>query len=432
MQYKNLLKKSIAVIGIKSLAAITSFLFVVAITRLLGAAESGVYFTIFSIVTITALAARSGLDQTILKLIPRSKEDKGLLYKQKKYFTTRTLLIGFGLAGALALLSYSSELNILALFNLNNNQLAFYAMLPAVIFLSSAMISANILKASSKPYTGSILESLSIPALTLALLPLLVTKYGTTGAGIAYTLSALVTCFTAILIVNKNIKKAYSGSQINLKEINASSRPLFVVTFLQLLIKEGPVLLAAITLSKTDVSMLAVATRLSLLITILLIATTTILAPIISQLYNEKKYVAVYSLISKATMVLSIFGLGVITIAIIIGQKFLGEAFGQEFKQAYIPMLLLMGGQLVNISTGPVQTLLIMSSNERLVKNSTIIYTICTLILTTISSFYGINQIALSICTTTSIYNIWLMRASYIKCGMCPFIFNRKHNENTV
>jgi len=432
MRYVGLFGKSIVVVVIKAGAAVISFFLVTTITKSLGARDSGLYFTAFSMITILALAARTGLDQAALKLMPRSKCNPGLLWKQKNYFTVKTLIISVGLVVIVVLLIRTMPFNILALVGLEGQSALFYSILPSVIFLSVAMVSANIMKAISKAYIGSFVESFFIPALTILMIPPLTLDYGVVGAGLSYTAATFITFLIAVAALSRNIPRAISTTELNSKEIIASSSPLFAVTLLQLLIKEGPVLLAAIKLNPIDVSMLAVASRLSLLLTILLIATTTVLAPIISRMYSENKHIDIYKILTKTTGALVAIGLVIMLIAWVFGELLLAEAFGEDFRGAFLPMILLMAGQLVNISTGPVQTLLIMSSNEKFVKNSTIAFAVVTLILATGASFYGVIYISAAVCVTTAVYNMWLMRAAYTKCGMCPFVISRKFYEKTL
>jgi O-antigen/teichoic acid export membrane protein len=56
-------------VGIKVLAAISIFMMNIVVARTLGAAEAGLFFLGFTLVTMAAAIGRVGLDQTIVRFI---------------------------------------------------------------------------------------------------------------------------------------------------------------------------------------------------------------------------------------------------------------------------------------------------------------------------------------------------------------------------
>ena len=62
--------------GLKISGAVLAFVFNVAIARLLGAEGAGVYFLALSIVTITSVIARVGLDNTLLRFVSTHNANK--------------------------------------------------------------------------------------------------------------------------------------------------------------------------------------------------------------------------------------------------------------------------------------------------------------------------------------------------------------------
>lgn len=423
---KKLALKSIAVLAIKCLAAGASFYLITLITRTLGAEDSGAYFTIFSLVTIIALLARQGYDQTCLKIVPRNIKNEAILYQQVRYLIKNTATASIAASTILILATYPKENNALHIFGLEQYRSTLYYITPSIFFLSLTMLCANLLKALERPYIASTIESLAIPVTTIVILKLGHDHFSTLELSLSYTASSTVVFLVAAAYIAKSTPyKPSKVSHIDIHEIKKTSYALLAVTFLQLLTKEAPVLIAANRLTHFDVSMLAVSTRISLLLTLLLIATTTILAPLLSKLYFENKKEEIYKIITVASIALTLSGVTIFTITIFIAKPALALLFGDDFVYAYQPLLFLMAGQLVNIATGPVQTLLIMSGNEIFVRNSTIIYSLTTIVLVWLLAPIGVTAISAAICSATSIYNIWLIFKSYELCGVAPFAFKK-------
>jgi O-antigen/teichoic acid export membrane protein len=78
---------------------------------------------------------------------------------------------------------------------------------------------------------------------------------------------------------------------------------------------------------------------------------------------GEKK--KLQRLVTNSARVILIFNLFLTIGFVVLGKIFLIKVFGVSYESAYIPLLIMLGGQLVNSGAGSVAMLLNMTNHER-------------------------------------------------------------------
>ena len=99
----------------------------------------------------------------------------------------------------------------------------------------------------------------------------------------------------------------------------------------------------------------------------------------------------------------------VLFVIIVVGGRFLLAAFGPGFEDAYIPLVILGAGQLVNALCGPVGLLLMMTGNERLTLAVLVGSVIVNLVLNVLLiPVWGLTGAAVSTGVSMALWNILL------------------------
>jgi O-antigen/teichoic acid export membrane protein len=148
------------------------------------------------------------------------------------------------------------------------------------------------------------------------------------------------------------------------------------------------------------------------------------LAPKLSQLHKSgdiNKFKRLLKIAAWQGFIISL----VLTLGILLFKDFLLNLFGAEFKQASQALVILVIGQVVNSSTGPVGFSLTMTGKERIVLIVVGISSVLNVILNLILiPRLGIEGAAISTSITIIFWNAILAIYSMIKLKINTTIFN--------
>lgn len=139
--------------------------------------------------------------------------------------------------------------------------------------------------------------------------------------------------------------------------------PFMLISGLAMLNLRGGTVLVGMITDLDTVALYAVAVRLSGIMALSLTAVSAVVAPRIARLYTQQDMTALQKLVTYSTRGILLIALCAIVILILFGDQLLG-LFGDGFNAAYIALVVLAIGQLVNASTGVTGWLLLMTGNE--------------------------------------------------------------------
>ncbi len=152
--------------------------------------------------------------------------------------------------------------------------------------------------------------------------------------------------------------------------------------------------------------MLAAAQRTSLLIGFVLITINFVVAPMFASLYKERQMRKLQNLSRLACR--ANVGLAIVPVIICtLFPEFVMQFFGEEFLAAAPLLVVLSLGQLVNVATGSVGFLLLMSGHERTMKYITISSgTVSICLLVTLCQIFGVIGAAWAMAIGMAIQNL--------------------------
>ena len=147
-----------------------------------------------------------------------------------------------------------------------------------------------------------------------------------------------------------------------------SNYALWTFVIFQLAMQWGGQFIAGMYCPQSDLARLAVAQRTSMLISFILIAINLISSPRFASLYKQGKQADLKRYAINSTRVMTIFATPIVMLMVFF-PKFVMSFFGTGFA-AGAPMLVVLAlGQYINVITGSVTQLLMMSGHEKDTRN---------------------------------------------------------------
>ena len=205
---------------------------------------------------------------------------------------------------------------------------------------------------------------------------LLAYRWGVNGAIVAYVIAVAISVIYGGFAWRRVLAKRSSGHQHGhvappTKDLLKSGSPLLIGALLQLVIQMSGTILLGVWADTTDVSLFSVSWRTAMLINLILLAVNASAQPKFAELYARRDMAALAATAHKATLLMTVCATPVFLVFLLAPAFVLG-AFGGDFAAGGATLQILSIGQFVNVATGSVGVLLVMSGHERDYRNGQI------------------------------------------------------------
>lgn len=413
---RDLISRSFFALVIRSLAAVLSFFVTLLVARQLGVEQSGSYFLAFAIISILSAFARMGLDNTTVRFIGRAEGEARSVFN-------KAMLAVFVSSFFVFLFLYGSS-DFIAVYILKKPEFAsvLNAISLAVVGVSTFTLAANALQG-----LGYGLASISI----LNIFPNLLLLAGVLFFQIqsAIKLSFLYSLSSVLVFVCGCIfflfKCPVSTCRISWAELWKSCAPLWVVMIMSQTIQWSGQFVSGVFISSEEVARLAVAQRIAMLVSIVLVAINTIFSPRLSHAYscNDLLLFKEYAITSAKLSLLS--AVPVIGFMLIFPSTIMAM-FGEGFSSGFYLLQIFAVGQFFNAITGSVGYVLMMSGHEKDMRNVTIFSGVSSLVLVAfLSSSYGAFGGAVGAAFSLLIQNVLSVYYVKVRLGFNILFFGK-------
>lgn len=356
---------------LRVLGFVLSFLFSVALARTVGSEGAGIYFQAFSVLTIAMIVGRFGLHDVLLRYAAAHHAQGH--WAQVRGVARQGLRLSTLIACAVTVLVFLLA-EPLALRVFDEPRLIVPLRLFSLVIVPASL---NGLLASLIRAVGEIELSMLVSGTLLALfsLPLLLVLHpflGVLGAVLAYGLAVLLT-FALGVALWRRFSRSFPPAQAHFptQTLLRTTVPIFWITLFTTLLTTFDTVLLGVWLDSADVGIYAVAQRATNLTMFALVAVNLVISPRFAVLVAQEDQAGLQRLVSQTMQAMLAIAL-LVTLPFLLAPEFILSIMGSEFQQGREVLLLLALGQLVNVATGPVGRLLIMSGHERLVRNNVI------------------------------------------------------------
>lgn len=416
-----ILSGAVIALILKGLAALTAFGFNVLLARLLGAEGTGIYFLSFTIVFIGATLGRFGLDNTVVRFIAIAKTENNPahlygIYRKATFITTALSIVITILIEICSL--FIVDLGFADTTLVRPLQIMALSLTPIALYTLHAFALQGL---KSIPAYVSVL-SLFNPLFAVIGVVILAPVWGVEGAVAAYTIGSLLTLLVGFLLWRRS-SVAYRSEppEFNTTVMLESCKPLYASAILRLIIERSSVIFLGFWATSQDIGAFSAAYRLAMLTSLLLVAVNSISSPMFASLYQQKKLSELEN-VAKTTSTLLTIVATPIFVFMLLFSEFLMGIFGPEFIQGSQALMILAVGQYINLITGSVGYLLVMSGHEKLMRNNLIVNALfCLALNVVLIPKYGALGAAIATAATVSMQNIIALILVKRKLGFFVF-----------
>ncbi|MDL1957450.1 MAG: flippase [Candidatus Desulfofervidus auxilii] len=348
--------------------AFFSFMTTVLLARILGAEGYGIYAYAFAFVMLLSMPAQAGLPTLVIRETARGMAEgkPELVQGIWRWATKVAVLISLSLLfviGLFFLLLKGKKFGV--------KEWTFFWAFLFIPFMCLSNLRGAALRGLHKVVIGQLPEFFIRPALFFAFLCIeffLFHQRLTPPQAMALNVFSAVLAFiigTWLLWRNTplSIYKAipvYDG-----KKWFSSFLPLAFTAGMWVINSQADVVMLGIFKPPAEVGIYRVAVQIALVASFGLQAVNMVVAPRFATFYTKREMEKLQRLVTRSAQAVLAFNLIITSFFILFGKIFLDLVFGKEFIIAYIPLLILLIGQLVNSAAGSVGFLLNMTGHEK-------------------------------------------------------------------
>lgn len=423
---KEILSKGAVAFVLKMLGAALAFGLHIAITRQLGAQGAGLYFLSLTIITLVAVLGRMGTDNSVTRFVAENASDQewGAVKGVVRHASRITLAVSVLLTAVL----YATADSVAKLI-FSEAALAepLRYMSLAILPLAWMTVQARALQGLRNVRDSMLIQSVLVPLSAGALVLLLVPEFGVNGAAMAYVIGVTVALLYGLYRWRRSTAaRERAEPDFAVRVLMASSMPLLGAMLIQQLTLALPVLLLGVWASSSEVGLFSAANRAAMLVSLVLIAANSIIAPKMAALYRQGDMEGLGRVTRHSALLLTGMALPAI-LTFLIAPRWVMELFGSEFSEAWLMLVIMALGQLVNVMTGSVGFLLMMTGREKSYLSANIIsLAICAMLSVVLIPWIGGLGAAAAAAVSLGIVNLLRVRFVWREMGIMalplPFV----------
>ena len=396
------------------------------LARYLGVAQYGVYTLVLSWVGVFSVFALFGQGTGVIRLVPAyvHRENWGELRGLRRgtgliVFLTSGFVV---LAGALVIYLLRARLG-------ETVTLTFFAGLLLLPLLVQLQLNGAFLAGFKRAGSSGAFNSLLRPVMFMALLSGAALVFGDRLDASIAMYASVIAVFLTLACSSWFLRRVWPAQGRGARPSHETrkwlrlGRQLFFLAFIGIVLNRVDVLVLGGFVGAEAVGPYYAAVQLAAIALYGLNAVNTILAPMIAECYAAGNHATLSRLVHRAAW-LTFAVTATVSLAAAIGGRWVLELFGSGFSVAYVPLLIILGGQCVNASTGPVGFLMTMTRFEAqapwIFGGGAVLNLLLSILL--IPSL-GIVGAAIAIATATIAWNLAALVFVRRKLGVNPTIF---------
>jgi O-antigen/teichoic acid export membrane protein len=406
-----LLKDTSWTFGLKVLATGLGFLVSVVLARSLRPEGYGVYAYALALVTLLALPSQIGLPALLVRETARGQA-------LEKPELVRGVWVWAGrVTGVLSITLTVGAAIVLLFANRDNFSDEAWTMLWAFLLVplvSLGNLRGAALRGLDKVLAGQLPEFVLRPAFQLVLAGGLLLTAGaiTAPQAMALHVVAAALAFGAgawLLWRNTPPTVRTAVRRFETRAWLSSAWPLALIAGIATINSQVDILVLGLFEPTDQVGIYKVATHFAIMAAFGLQAVNLVVAPRIARLHALDQGKQLQRLVTGGARLALLVSAGITVVMALLGDQLIEIAYGTAFSAAYVPLLIMLVGQLINSATGSAGHLLNMTGNERESAKATVAAVMCGVALCLILiPPWGLIGAAIAYASSISIQNIWL------------------------
>lgn len=383
----------------------------VLLARGLGAEGLGVYAFVLALMTLLSFPPRMGLSPLIVRETARGQASgawgpvRGLWRWAHGVALGLSVLVALGLGGVLVVAGIDDE-------TLRSTLLWGVVLVPLLALLG---IRAGALRGLRHVLAGILPGQVIRPGLTVLLVGLLMAVPGvalTPDLAMAMTVLAAVLAFalgTLWLYRVRPPEMVQATPEYDARGWFAAAWPMALTQGFQQVNRHVDLLLLGVLAASVDVGVYRTAAQGALLVGLGLTALNMVVSPYIARLYNQGEFHKLQKMARRTAQAALAFALPAVLAFALFGEWLLVTVFGPEFGAAWLPLLILGLGQVVNAGVGAAGQLLNMTGHERDVTRVVAVAAGLNVVLNlALIPLFGVAGAAAATSVSLVVWNVWL------------------------
>ncbi|MEQ8358804.1 MAG: flippase [Cytophagales bacterium] len=383
-----------------------NYMFFLLLSNTYGASEVGYFALSFTAIQLFSIIARSGLDIGMFKEISYSRNTK----KGIRHLQIRSTFF-VSIASALILVLVFIIKPLMFQYAFSSETMAAYVMtfLLSLPFYTLMFFNGEIHRAKKRYSLFAIFQNFGM--YLLLSIYMLIHKFkglGTFDNFVVYFIISLsILALLSFWGTFDHSEREFKKENRNFGGLLSESIPIGVSSLCFFLMSYFDGIVIGQFYSETDVGSYAIAFKIALLGSFILISINSALGPRITELSSLKKEDLLFKELRKTTRMGFWATAPVLIITLLIPEQILG-VFGEEFQTAAIPLIILMIGQIFNTLNGPTGIVLQLTGHQKVFKNIVLVSSIITIALNyLLIPFYGLVGAAIANSFSLILWNVW-------------------------
>jgi len=351
-----------------------AFFAAVLTARLLGASGFGIFSLAVACTTIAAIVARLGIDNAVVRQVSASAAQKEIGTAFGTHSAALKLTLPVSLAVALLIILSAPKISI---WLFDQPELAGPLRVAAIttVPITVIILCSESLRALKMPGRATFLQAAMQPMLTVgALLFLMPFSIGWTPTRMTL-LKFLVTVAVAgaSWFFFRSLRRRISPPNVTvpLRPLFSASVPLLWIMLIGVTITTVDIFMLGIWVDAQEVGLYAAAVQVANVMILLLVAINGVAGPKFSELHVQGRIEVLSTVARYCALLGTLLALPVYLMILAIPERFMG-LFGEEFSAGSSILAILATGQFINIATGSVSLLLMMTGYERTLQRITV------------------------------------------------------------
>lgn len=370
--FRELLHGAFWAFVLRVVGAVVGFGFNVLLARALGADGAGIYFLALTVMTMAAVVARLGLDNTMLRRVAAAA-DRGDWAEAAGVYRTAMGMSLVGGAVLAAVLFLLAPLLAAHVFRLPGLAPTFRIMVLAVPVFALLTLQAEAIKARRQVAAATFLQGVGVPLVGLAALGLLFVRIDSPVWVAAVYLGSTALNLALGAGIWRRGRRGLGGAPVAVapRTLLATSLPLLGVAVLALVTSWAGTLALGMGATAADVGHFGAAQRCAVLTSFILVAVSSIASPRFAALHEQGRTAELRRLVRQSAWLTFALSSPVLLVLVLVPRTVMG-LFGEGFAAGWPLLVILAAGQYVNAFTGTVGHLLMMTGLEKPMRDVTL------------------------------------------------------------
>lgn len=408
------------VFSVKISSTLLKIISSVMFARLMGPKEYGLYSFVLSIIGFVSVPVSLGLPNLLTREIS--------IYNERKEFKLIKGLLRW--SGKLVVL-ISMLMTVVLFFVIllfvdePNKKFSLYCSLPLIFLSGLGQVRMGILRGLKNVVKSEIPEHIIRPVLVIFFCYILYNffnfsisaKLGIVLNVISLGIGFIIAMFWLVKALPFDYKEVdiENENKLWLKE----ALPFFLLGSVAIINTQLSMVVLGFFRPTEEVGVYKIATIASTIVSFFLNSVNMTISPLISSLYFNSELDKLQRLLKSTVRLIFMVGVIISLIYLFFGRFFINLFYGPDYLNAYIPLMILTLGQLVNSAAGSVGNVLNMTGNQKYTVKGQAIAALSSVILNFILiPILGIKGAALATSISLIIWNIILLHFLKKKVGL--------------